>query len=122
MIKGIIILQYFKQESGIFIVIFPNKFLITDGEEDDILPDVYMGLIASYNLQFKDTSSNLVLEALSKVSSAKMLTEKLLLLLNREEDPAQLLGDPSQLLGEPSQQLGDPSQLQEDPGQLRQTE
>jgi len=93
-----------------------------DGEDDDSLPDVYMGLIASYNLQFKDTSSNLVLEALSKVSSAKMLTEKLLLLLNREEDPAQLLGDPSQLLGEPSQQLGDPSQLQEDPGQLRQTE
>jgi len=64
-----------------------------ESDTDEILPDVFMGLIASYNLQFHDVSTNLVLEALAKAQTAKVFTEKLLLLLNREDDPAQLLGE-----------------------------
>jgi len=64
-----------------------------ESDTDEILPDVFMGVLASYNLQFHELSTNLVLEALEKAETAKMFTEKLLLLLNREDDPAQLLGD-----------------------------
>ena len=47
----------------------------------------------SRGLFYLELSTNLVLEALEKAETAKMFTEKLLLLLNREDDPAQLLGD-----------------------------
>ena len=61
-----------------------------DLEED--LADTFMGLICSYNLQFEQASDNLVLKSLRKVENAKIFTEKLLLLLNREDDPAAIIG------------------------------
>ena len=51
-----------------------------------------MGLICSYNLQFEQASDNLVLQSLGKADNAKIFTEKLLLLLNREDDPAAIIG------------------------------
>ena len=81
--------HYMEQQLGATFVDF-----ILDGLENPQtsdfceLGDAYMGLIAFYNLQFKISSKNLILESLVKVSSAKVLTEKLLLLLNRAEDPA----------------------------------
>ena len=59
-------------------------------EED--MADVFMGLLASYNLQFEQTKENIVLQCLATSSTAKIFTEKLLLLLNREDDPAEIIG------------------------------
>ena len=61
-----------------------------DLEED--LADTFMGLICSYNLQFEQASENLVLQSLGRADNAKIFTEKLLLLLNREDDPAAIIG------------------------------
>ena len=61
-----------------------------DTEED--MADVFMGLLASYNLQFQNTEDNIVLHCLSTSTNAKVFTEKLLLLLNRNYDPAEILG------------------------------
>lgn len=55
-----------------------------DTDTTDILPDVMINLILSFNLQFDNTSENIVLEALEKIQSAKTFTEKILLLINRE--------------------------------------
>eukprot|EP00090_Calanus_glacialis_P001892 TRINITY_DN11412_c0_g1_i1.p1 TRINITY_DN11412_c0_g1~~TRINITY_DN11412_c0_g1_i1.p1 ORF type:complete len:663 (-),score=127.20 TRINITY_DN11412_c0_g1_i1:157-2145(-) len=54
--------------------------------------DSFMGLLASYNLQFDQPSDNIVLHCLAKSTNAKIFTEKLLLLLNREDDPAEIIG------------------------------
>ena len=61
-----------------------------DTEED--MADVFMGLLASYNLQFEQTEENIVLRCLASTTTAKIFTEKLLLLLNREDDPAEIIG------------------------------
>ena len=61
-----------------------------DTEED--MADVFMGLLASYNLQFQQTEENIVLHCLANSNNAKVFTEKLLLLLNRNFDPAEILG------------------------------
>ena len=61
-------------------------------EIEDDLADTFMGLIASYNLQFDQTRDNIVLQCLGSAGSAKIFTEKLLLLLNREDDPAEIIG------------------------------
>jgi hypothetical protein len=49
--------------------------------------DVYLGVLLSYNLQFNEISSNVMVQTLSRRSSVKAFMEKILLLLNREEDP-----------------------------------
>jgi len=61
-----------------------------DTEEE--IADAFMGLLASYNLQFEQPTDNIVLQCLAKSSNAKIFTEKLLLLLNREDDPAEIIG------------------------------
>jgi len=61
-----------------------------DTEEE--IADSFMGLLASYNLQFAQPTENIVLQCLAKTSNAKIFTEKLLLLLNREDDPAEIIG------------------------------
>ena len=63
-----------------------------DKDLEDDLADTFMGLLASYNLQFQSTADNIVLQCLSSASNAKIFTEKLLLLLNREDDPAEVIG------------------------------
>lgn len=60
--------------------------------------DVFIGLMLSFNLQFseQDVQSNFFIERLAMQQGAghgaKTYTEKILLLLNREEDPAAVVG------------------------------
>jgi len=61
-----------------------------DTEEE--IADSFMGLLASYNLQFDQPCDNIVLQCLAKSANAKIFTEKLLLLLNREDDPVEIIG------------------------------
>ncbi|KAJ8672586.1 hypothetical protein QAD02_003845 [Eretmocerus hayati] len=60
-----------------------------DTDLDDQIPDLFVNLILSYNLQFNHTE-NVVMEALRKRSVAKTFTEKILFLLNREIDPVRI--------------------------------
>ncbi|XP_016837235.1 NCK-interacting protein with SH3 domain isoform X1 [Nasonia vitripennis] len=60
-----------------------------DTDLDDQIPDLFINLILSYNLQFQ-TSENVVLDALKERTVAKTFTEKILLLLNREVDPVRI--------------------------------
>ncbi len=53
--------------------------------------DAYLGVLLSYNLQFHDRDSNLLITTLARKSSVKTFIEKVLLLLNREEDPSAIL-------------------------------
>lgn len=56
-----------------------------DTDIHDIIPDKFLLVIMSYNLQFpRHSSQNIVLSALGRRSNAKTFTEKILLLLNRE--------------------------------------
>ena len=52
-------------------------------DTEDIVPDVFLNLILSYNLQFLTLCDNLVIQALTEKDTAKIFTEKLLLLFNR---------------------------------------
>nr|CAD7403580.1 unnamed protein product [Timema cristinae] len=60
----------------------------TDVEEQ--ISDLVLNLVISYNLQFTNTAENTVVKALAQISVAKTFTEKILLLLNREEDPVRI--------------------------------
>ncbi|XP_043470394.1 NCK-interacting protein with SH3 domain [Leptopilina heterotoma] len=60
-----------------------------DTDLDDQIPDLFVNLILSYNLQFM-ASENIVLNALKGRTIAKVFTEKILFLLNREEDPVRI--------------------------------
>lgn len=61
-----------------------------DTDIDDQIPDLFLNFVISFNLQFKDPNENIVLNALSGRNLAKFFTEKLLLLLNREDDPVRI--------------------------------
>ncbi|KAF6206927.1 hypothetical protein GE061_018163 [Apolygus lucorum] len=70
------------------------KMVLEIIESDDIedIEDAMVTLILSYNLQFKPkSSSNITLMALSEMDSAKNFTEKIMLLINREDDPIEKL-------------------------------
>lgn len=55
----------------------------TDIEEQ--IPDVFLTLILSYNLQFSaEVTNNVVVDSVASRSVAKNFTEKVLILLNRE--------------------------------------
>lgn len=54
-----------------------------DTDLEDQIPDLFINLILSYNLQFT-SSENIVLNALRERTVAKTFTEKILFLLNRE--------------------------------------
>ena len=57
---------------------------IVEGNNPETLVDMIIGLVLAFNLQFNDFSQNVVVEAMQALPSAKVLTEKILLLLNRE--------------------------------------
>ncbi|XP_061389219.1 NCK-interacting protein with SH3 domain [Musca vetustissima] len=64
---------------------------IIEGNNPEILVDMVISLVLAFNLQFNDSNHNVVVEAMQTLPSAKVFTEKILLLLNREEDPIKLL-------------------------------
>nr|CAI5855018.1 unnamed protein product [Callosobruchus analis] len=61
-----------------------------DTDLDEQIPDLFLNLIISYNLQFSEDSENPILAALEERDVAKTFTEKILLLINREEDPVRI--------------------------------
>lgn len=62
-----------------------------DTDLEDQIPDLFTNLILSYNLQFNlKSTENIFLIGLNERNSAKNFTEKILLLLNREEDPVRI--------------------------------
>ena len=84
--------HYSEQQLGESLVSFLlDRVEQAASDADPGLADSFLGLLASYNLQFPHQPDNIVLQCLARASSAKIFTEKLLLLLNREEDPAELL-------------------------------
>ncbi|XP_060527964.1 NCK-interacting protein with SH3 domain [Cylas formicarius] len=61
-----------------------------DTDLDEQIPDLFLNLVISFNLQFDDDVTNPVLVALEDKQIAKVFCEKILLLLNREEDPIRI--------------------------------
>ncbi|XP_035900188.1 NCK-interacting protein with SH3 domain [Anopheles stephensi] len=74
-------------------IIFLLNIIETPPENDvqEMLPDIMINLILSFNLQFENFAENVVLEAMEQFKTAKTFTEKILLLINREEDPVHTL-------------------------------
>ncbi|CAG9114408.1 unnamed protein product [Plutella xylostella] len=60
-----------------------------DTDVDEQIPDLFLTLLLAYNLQFEG-AENLLLDALERQDQAKTFCEKVLLLLNREEDPVRI--------------------------------
>ncbi|CAG9783845.1 unnamed protein product [Diatraea saccharalis] len=59
-------------------------------DENEQIPDLFLTLLLAYNLQFEQPNDNLLLNALETMDNAKTFCEKVLLLLNREEDPVHI--------------------------------
>ncbi|XP_026744468.1 NCK-interacting protein with SH3 domain isoform X1 [Trichoplusia ni] len=57
---------------------------------DEQIPDLFLTLLLAYNLQFEDPYDNILLNGLETRDIAKTFCEKVLLLLNREEDPVHI--------------------------------
>ncbi|XP_038215929.1 NCK-interacting protein with SH3 domain [Zerene cesonia] len=57
---------------------------------DEQIPDLFLTLLLAYNLQFDNPFENILLNALETMDNAKTFCEKILLLLNREEDPVRI--------------------------------
>lgn len=67
--------------------------LIEDPPETDVdeqIPDLFLTLLLAYNLQFDNQFDNVLLNALETRDVAKTFCEKVLLLLDREEDPVRI--------------------------------
>lgn len=57
---------------------------IVEGNNPELLVDMVIALILAFNQQFSEQSVNVIIEAMQNLPTAKVFTEKLLLLLNRE--------------------------------------
>ncbi|KAL5275941.1 NCKIPSD family protein [Megaselia abdita] len=66
-------------------------FEIVEGNHPENLVDLVITLILAFNQQFTDYTQNSVIESMQNIESARIFTEKILLLLNREEDPVKML-------------------------------
>ena len=86
--------HYIEKQLGCSLITFLLNKIETPPELDteEEIADSFMGLLASYNLQFDQPADNIVLQCLAKSTNAKIFTEKLLLLLNREDDPTEIIG------------------------------
>eukprot|EP00095_Tigriopus_kingsejongensis_P003296 snap_masked-scaffold355_size198070-processed-gene-0.1 protein:Tk03296 transcript:snap_masked-scaffold355_size198070-processed-gene-0.1-mRNA-1 annotation:"nck-interacting protein with sh3 domain isoform x1" len=85
--------HYFTQMGSTFVLFLLDYIEAPPTTDlDHEIPDVFIGLALSYNLQFHDIHTNVMVSCLSGRSGAKTWTEKILLLLNREEDPTAILG------------------------------
>lgn len=72
--------------------------ILSDIEDDELKSsndekktECMINLLLSYNLQFSKIESNITLKGLAQRDNAKVLTENLLILLNTEKDPVQVL-------------------------------
>ncbi|XP_032593835.1 NCK-interacting protein with SH3 domain [Drosophila grimshawi] len=64
---------------------------IVEGNNPELLVDMVIALILAFNQQFGEHTVNVIIEAMQNLPTGKVFTEKLLLLLNREDDPTRLL-------------------------------
>ncbi|XP_073980111.1 NCK-interacting protein with SH3 domain isoform X2 [Rhodnius prolixus] len=65
-----------------------NILLVIEAENSTEISDLLLTLLLSYNLQFKPKAvANITVQAVMEAPSVKTFTEKVLLLINREEDP-----------------------------------
>ncbi|KAH8292702.1 hypothetical protein KR018_003227 [Drosophila ironensis] len=69
---------------------------IVEGNNPELLVDMVIALILAFNQQFSEHTYNVIIEAMQNLPSAKVFTEKLLLLLNREDDPTRVLKHPNE--------------------------
>ncbi|CAH1784420.1 unnamed protein product, partial [Owenia fusiformis] len=59
-------------------------------EMDEGVSDILTQFLLSYNLHFKELEKNIVMKALANHGTAKVFTEKVLLLFNRGDDPVRM--------------------------------
>ncbi|XP_043934460.1 NCK-interacting protein with SH3 domain [Protopterus annectens] len=67
--------------------------VIEDGlptDTTDQLPDLFVNILLAFDLHLQVPSSNVVMTTLAKRPNVKIFTEKLLLLLNRADDPVRI--------------------------------
>jgi len=69
---------------GVEFILFVLGLIEDSPDEDEVISDMCVKLVLSYNLQFRSGKDNIVTEALAEQNTAKVFTEKILLLLNRE--------------------------------------
>ncbi|XP_017064420.1 NCK-interacting protein with SH3 domain isoform X1 [Drosophila eugracilis] len=69
---------------------------IVEGNNPELLVDMVIALLLAFNQQFSEHTFNVIIEGMQNLPSAKVFTEKLLLLLNREDDPTRLLKHPNE--------------------------
>ncbi|XP_072136869.1 NCK-interacting protein with SH3 domain isoform X4 [Mobula birostris] len=62
--------------------------LLSDSTEQ--LPDLFTNVLLSFNLHMLVPSNNIIMKTLAKRENVKVFTEKLLLLLNRADDPVSI--------------------------------
>ncbi|XP_027035913.1 NCK-interacting protein with SH3 domain-like, partial [Pocillopora damicornis] len=67
---------------------------IETSEHEEEFMEAFTPLILAFNHHFVDIQSNIVMRVLASRSAAKTLSEKIVLLLNREEDPTALFQYP----------------------------
>ncbi|XP_023699036.1 NCK-interacting protein with SH3 domain isoform X2 [Paramormyrops kingsleyae] len=80
--------HHYDQLNGNFVQFLME--VIEDGLPSDAteqLPDLFVNLLLAFNLHFTVPDSNIVMQTLIRRLNAKTLTEKVLLLLNRGDDP-----------------------------------
>ncbi|XP_005992617.1 NCK-interacting protein with SH3 domain [Latimeria chalumnae] len=64
--------------------------VVEDGLPSDVtdqLPDLFVNVLLAFNLHMQVPANNVIMSTLAKRSNVKIFTEKLLLLLNRGDDP-----------------------------------
>ncbi|XP_059505528.1 NCK-interacting protein with SH3 domain-like isoform X4 [Stegostoma tigrinum] len=59
-------------------------------DSTDQLPDLFTNVLLSFNLHILVPTSNIIMRTLAKRENVKVFTEKLLLLLNRADDPVNI--------------------------------
>lgn len=62
-----------------------------EDDQTEFLSDVCLNLLLAFNLQFDNFAENTILETMQHVKTSKSFTEKILLLINREDDPVDVL-------------------------------
>ncbi|XP_072027426.1 NCK-interacting protein with SH3 domain-like [Amphiura filiformis] len=61
-----------------------------ESDEDEQIPDLFVNLILAYNLHFRVPADNIVMKALAGRRTVKTFSEKIMLLVNRGEDPVRM--------------------------------
>ena len=80
--------HYFNQLGDAFVhYLLENIENPTSREHERDVCDVFIGLVLSYNMQFKDKASNVTVKCLTKRNSAKAFTEQVIICLSVSRAP-----------------------------------